>query len=118
MADSAEGLSELQQLELALDEEKMPPNAKKLLRIAEEEDWRIGPVSLVARLDKEGAQPFFARWDFRHGKWSFAMCRALSPVGHGLVKLTIRDAFIYLKDPTVIYPEDPQGLPAASNVSD
>lgn len=95
-------------LEVALDETKIPPNARKLLRIAEEEEWQIGPVSLVARLHKEGAQPFFARWDLKEGRWSFAQCRALSPVGEGLVKLKISDAFIYLQDPTVIYPEDPE----------
>lgn len=87
----------------------MPPNASKLLRIAEEEAWQLGPITLVARLQKEGAQPFFARWDFKGGKWSFAQCRAISPVGQGLVKLTIRDAFTYLQDPSVIYPDDPEG---------
>jgi hypothetical protein len=86
----------------------MPPNARKLLRIAEEEGWQIGTVSLVARINREGAQPFYASWHLKEGKWSFAQCRALSPVGQGLVKLTIRDAFVYLQDPTVIYPEDPE----------
>lgn len=93
---------------LALDEDKMPPNARKLLRIAEEEGWQLGPITLVARLNREGAQPFYARWDLKDQRWSFAQCRALSPVGQGLVKLTIRDAFVYLTDPSVIYPEDPQ----------
>jgi len=86
----------------------MPPNAKKLLRIAEEEGWQIGVVSLVARINRPDAQPFYASWHFKHGKWAFHECRALSPIGHGLVKLNIRDAFIYLQDPTVIYPEDPE----------
>lgn len=87
----------------------MPPNAKKLLRIAEENDWQIGPVSLVARLDKDGAKPFFARWDLREGKWRFEQCRVIRPVGTGLMPLKISDAFVYLEDPTVIYPEDPNG---------
>lgn len=86
----------------------MPPNARKLLRIAEEEGWQIGTVSLVARINREDAQPFYASWHMKEGKWSFYGCRALSPVGQGLVKLNIRDAFVYLQDPTVIYPEDPQ----------
>lgn len=93
---------------LALDEQKMPPNAKKLLRIAEEQGWQIGTVSLVARMTRADAQPFFASWHFKDGRWAFDMCRALSPVGQGLVKLKISDAFIYLQDPTVIYPEDPE----------
>jgi len=84
----------------------MPPNAKKLLRIAEENDWQIGPVTLVARLQKEGAKPFFARWDLKEGRWSFAMCRVINPAG-GLMPLKISDAFIYLTDPSVIYPCDP-----------
>lgn len=92
----------------ALDETKMPPNAKKLLRIAEEQGWGIGPTSLVVRLQKEGAQPLFARWDLQEGKWRFAMCRVINPVGTGLIRITASDAFIYLTDPSVIYPEDPE----------
>jgi hypothetical protein len=107
MAESAQGLFALDAIETALDETKMPPNARKLLRIAEEEGWQLGPITLVARLQRADAQPFFARWDFKENRWSFNQCRALSPVGQGLVKLTIRDAFVYLQDPTVIYPEDP-----------
>lgn len=85
----------------------MPPNAKKLLRIAEENEWQIGPITLVARLQRADAQPLFARWDLKENRWSFSQCRVISPVGQGLQKLTIRDAFVYLQDPSVIYPEDP-----------
>lgn len=106
MVESAAGLSALGGLELALDEEKMPPNVRKLLRIAEEEGWEIGPVTLVARLAKKGAKPFFARWDFKNERWAFNMCRVINPLG-GLMPLKVSDAFIYLQDQSVIYPEDP-----------
>lgn len=97
-----------EQLDVALDEDKMPPNAKKLLRIAEENDWQIGPVTLVVRLQREGAKPLFARWDLKESRWSFAMCRVPRPVAGGLMPLKISDAFIYLQDTSVIYPEDPE----------
>lgn len=99
----------MDELDLGLNESKMPPNAKKLLRIAEEEGWHIGPITLVARLQKEGAKPLFARWDLREGKWKFEQCRVISPAGTGLMPLKISDAFIYLADTSVIYPEDPNG---------
>lgn len=93
-------------LDVALDESKMPPNLRKLLAIAGEEGWSVGPVTVVARLEKKGAKPFFSRWDLKDGRWSFNMCRVINPAG-GLMPLKISDAFIYLRDQTVIYPEDP-----------
>lgn len=86
----------------------MPPNAKKLLRIAEEEGWIPNGTSLAIRFDRDDAQPFYATWIHRHGKWQFFECRYLDPIS-GLGKLTLADAFIYLKDPTVIQEEDPNG---------
>lgn len=84
----------------------MPPNLKKLIRIAEEEGWTPNGTSLASRWTRADARPFFATWLFKHGKWQFDVCRYMDPI-NGLGKLTIRDAFIYLQDPTVIQQEDP-----------
>lgn len=94
----------------ALDEAKMPPNAKKLLRLAEENGWQLnGPgATLVIRLTREDAQPFYAGWQLKEGRWTFWNCRYLDPRS-GLGKLTMSDAFVYLQDPTVIQEEDPNG---------
>lgn len=89
-----------------LDPATMPPNAKKLLRIAKEEGWIFNGTSLAVRLTRDDAQPFFVIWIHKDDKWRLFDCKYLDPIS-GLGKLAMNDAFVYLKDPTVIYPEDP-----------
>lgn len=83
--------------------------ALKLLAKAKEEGWTENPhTSLVIRLDKEGAEPFFMRWDLAEGSngkpsWRFQGGRAKNGQALGL-----NDALLYLEDPSVIYPEPPK----------
>jgi len=108
VAEDSGSASRWEDIAGTLDPATLPPNARKLLRIAEEEGWTSNGASLAIRLTREDAQPFFATWLLKEGKWAFSMCRYLDPIS-GLGKLTMNDAFVYLKDPTVIYPEDPNG---------
>lgn len=83
--------------------------ALKLLAKAKEHGWHENPyTSLVIRLDKEGAEPFFVSWHLAEGangkpSWRFQGGRArnLQPLG-------LNDALLYLEDPSVIYPEPPK----------
>lgn len=86
----------------------MPPNLKKLIRIAQEEGWAPNGTSLASRWTRKDARPFFATWLHKGDKWQFDVCRYLDK-HHGLGRLTMNDAFVYLKDPTVIQQEDPNG---------
>jgi hypothetical protein len=84
--------------------------ALKLLAKAKEEGWSDNPYSsLVIRLAKEGAEPFFIRWDLAVGtngkpSWRFHGARAFNGQ-----PLNYNDALLYLEDPSVIYPEPPKG---------
>lgn len=85
----------------------IPVNAQKVLDTASEFGWWENPyTSLVIRLTKEEAEPFFCRWDLfvdpETGKrsWRFAGARAANGQ-----PLNYNDIFIYLQDPSVIYPE-------------
>jgi hypothetical protein len=88
------------------------PSAAKALKVlarAKELGWHENPyTSLVIRLGKEGAEPFFARWDLgvtSSGKpsWRFQGARAANGQA-----LNYNDVLIYLEDPDVIYPEPPE----------
>lgn len=87
-----------------------PSNAKalKVLALAKENGWHENPfTSLVIRLDKEGAEPFFCRWDLAVGtngkpSWRFQGARASNGQ-----PLNYNDVLVYLTDPSVIYPEAP-----------
>lgn len=86
-----------------------PPRVLKVLDAAEENGWTENPyVSLVVRLTREDAVPFFARWDLvTNGdkrSWRFHGARAANGQA-----LNYGDIFIYLDDPSVIYPEPPEG---------
>lgn len=88
-----------------------PTNARglKVLAKAKELGWHENPyVSMVIRLTKEGAEPFFARWDLGvtgSGKpsWRFQGARAANGQ-----PLNYNDISVYLEDPSVILPEDPE----------
>lgn len=86
--------------------------AIKLLAKAREEGWHENPfTSLVIRLGKDGAVPFFIRWDLGVGtggkpSWRFAGARAANGQ-----QLNYNDALLYLEDQTVILPEDPDANP-------
>jgi hypothetical protein len=89
-------------------EEDLPTRVQKILDKSMEEGWWENPyVSLVVRLTKEEALPFFARWDLHSdpsGKrsWRFHGARAVNGQA-----LNYSDIFLYLEDPTVIHPEPP-----------
>lgn len=84
-------------------------NAIKLLAKAKELGWHENPfTSLVVRLSKDDAEPFFIRWDLAVGSsgkpsWRFAGARAANGQ-----PLNYRDAVLYLEDPSIIYPEPPE----------
>lgn len=87
-----------------------PPPARvlKVLDAADENGWTENPyISLVVRLTREDAIPFFARWDLVGSEdkrsWRFQGARAANGQ-----KLNYNDIFIYLEDPSVIYPEPPE----------
>lgn len=93
-----------------LDEE-LPSRIRKVLDKANDEGWWENPyVSLVLRLTKEEpALPFFARWDLHSdpsGKRSWRFHGARASNGQAL---NYSDIFVYLEDPSVIYPEPPEG---------
>jgi hypothetical protein len=97
--------------DLTVKEALSDPTAAKALKLlakAKELGWAENPfTSLVIRLNKEGAEPFFIRWDLGVGtngkpSWRFAGARA-----HNNQALNYNDALIYLEDPSVIYPEPP-----------
>jgi hypothetical protein len=85
-------------------------NAMKLMDKARLQGWADNPfTSLVIRLTREDAEPFFISWNLgvtAKGKpsWRFAGARVRSGQ-----PLTFNDALLYLEDPSVIYPEDPEG---------
>lgn len=95
------------------DEVEGEPSAARALKVlakAQEEGWTQNPVcSLVLRLTREDALPFFARWDLTFnpetGKksWRFQGARAMNGQA-----LNYNDIFIYLEDPDVIEPESPE----------
>jgi hypothetical protein len=86
----------------------LPPNVVKVLERAEELGWFQNPfTSLVVRLSRDDAEPFYARWDMYvspEGKrsWRFKHARAKNAQ-----PLNYKDIFTYLEDPSVIYPEPP-----------
>lgn len=83
--------------------------ALKLLAKAKENGWHENPfTSLVIRLDKEDAEPFFMTWHLGVGSngkpsWRFQGGRAKNGQA-----LNLNDALLYLEDPSVIYPEPPK----------
>lgn len=90
--------------------EAIPPSLKKVLKDAEAEGWAIGPtgVTMVARLNRKNTLPFYVRWDLKRDgdklSWRFHGARAVNGQ-----RLNFTDIGIYLKDPSVIYPEPPEG---------
>jgi hypothetical protein len=91
-----------------LDGEPTAARAMKILDQAGELGWTENPfVSLVIRLTRDDAVPFFARWDLSvtdSGKrsWRFQGARAANGQA-----LNFNDIKIYLEDPDVIHPEPP-----------
>jgi len=91
--------------------EPSPARAIKILDQAKELGWTLNPfASLVIRLTRDDALPFFAKWDLsvsESGKksWRFTGARAANgqPLAYGDIKA-------YLEDPRVIYPEPPDEL--------
>ena len=86
--------------------------AIKILDEARELGWTENPyVSLVVRLTREDAKPFFARWDMgfspETGKRSWRFHGAFAANGQALA---FSDIKTYLNDPSVIEPEPPDEL--------
>ena len=89
--------------------EPSPARAIKVLDTAKAKGWTENPFcSLVLRLTRADAIPFFARWDLSFnadtGKKSWRFTEARAANGQ---PLNYNDIFIYLDDPRVIYPEPP-----------
>ena len=100
--------------------EPVPPAVQKILDAAVEHGWSENPcVSLVVRLAKLGdkavkrgeslAKPFFMTWELagetektHKRSWRFTGARAANGQ-----PLSSDDCLIYLQDPSVIYPTDP-----------
>lgn len=82
--------------------------AMKILDQAGELGWTENPVvSLVLRLTRDDALPFFARWDLtvtNEGKRSWRFQGARAQNGQ---PLAFNDIKVYLADPDVIHPEPP-----------
>jgi hypothetical protein len=91
-----------------LDGEPTAARAMKMLDQAEELGWTESPfVSLVIRLTREDAIPFYATWhlsvsDTGKRSWRFAGARAQNGQ-----PLNFNDIKVYLNDPDVIHPEMP-----------
>lgn len=92
-------------------ESVLSARVRKVLETAEEHGWHENPtVSVVVRLAKPEdklARPFFMSWHLSRtpeGKrsWRFAGARASNgqPLGYN-------DCLVYLQDPAVIYPVNP-----------
>lgn len=90
----------------------IPAKAKKVLDSAFEQGWKDNGVSLVVRLDREDAVPFFARWDLietqKEGEetkrsWRFQGARTMTGQA-----LNFNDILLYLADPAIAEhdPED------------
>jgi hypothetical protein len=84
--------------------------AMKVLDAAKANGWVENPYcSLVLRLTRPDAEPFFARWDLSFnpetGKRSWRFVGARAKNGQ---PLNYTDIFIYLENPAVIYPEPPE----------
>lgn len=93
------------------DEVEREPSAARAMKILDQAaglGWTENPfVSLVIRLTREDAIPFYARWDLTvtgEGKrsWRFQGARAANGQA-----LNYNDIKIYLQDPDVILPEPP-----------
>jgi hypothetical protein len=94
-----------------LEGEPSAARALKVLAKAKEEGWTENPhCSLVLRLTRGDALPFFARWDLSFdpetGKKSWRFQGARAQNGQ---PLNYNDIAIYLEDPDVIYPDPPTG---------
>jgi hypothetical protein len=92
-----------------LEGEPSAARALKVLAKAKELGWTENPAcSLVLRLTREDALPFYARWDLafdpESGKksWRFQGARAVNGQ-----PLNYNDISTYLENPDVIYPEPP-----------
>ena len=91
----------------------IPPRVLRLLEAAEAEGWQESKAgtTVVMRLckpDDIAALPFYVSWllDLKDGKraWRFQGARAANGQ-----PLAWNDIKTYLNDPTVIYPEPPEG---------
>lgn len=89
----------------------LPANVTKVIQTAISNDWQLNGkgFTVALRLDKPTdplAQPFYIMWDVgstAKGAISFRFGNAATV---GLQPLSAADVLTYLKDPTVIYPED------------
>lgn len=94
--------------------------ALKVLDAAKANGWVENThCSLVLRLTRDDAEPFFASWDLSFnpdtGKPSWRFTGARAKNGQ---PLNYNDIFIYLEDPRVIYPEPPADEPGESDSTD
>lgn len=107
-------------LEDELGGEPSAARAISILKTAEKLGWTENPyASLVIRLTRSDALPFYARWDLSFDpktakrSWRFAHAQAANGQ-----KLAYVDIGTYLNDPRVIYPDPPDELAEAAEHED
>ena len=101
-------LADLAQEEL---EAELPKTVERVLKTAQENGWVLNGkgMTMVIRLDKPDdpdAVPFYCSWQLVIAKdgqrrWQFTGAAAAN-----WQPLTFHDVFTYLKDPSVIWPEE------------
>lgn len=91
-----------------IDSDSLAPKALKVLTLAKENGWYENPYhSFVIRLNREDAQPIFARWDVgvtASGKISYRFQGARAANGQ---PMNYNDLLIALENPDVLLPEPP-----------
>lgn len=102
-----------------LDEGPTVPKALKVLELAKANGWYENPFhSFVIRLDRDDAQPIFARWDVgltASGKISYRFQGARAFNGQ---PMNYNDLLIALENPEVLLPEPPADLQEGEETDD
>jgi hypothetical protein len=94
--------------------DSVPPRLACLLGKAEDQGWKLGATgtTIVMRLSRPGDQlalPFYIRWDLTPGKDNRKSWRFHGALAANGQRLGWHDIKVYLEDPSVIYPEPPEG---------
>lgn len=91
----------------------IPKNVMKVLQLSIEQGWDPTPITLVARMSREGCYPCYITWELNLQTWRWNLRGAR--VGHvrpGFSgRLTGKDFELYLQKPEVIEAEEPKKSP-------
>jgi hypothetical protein len=96
---------------------QLPSHVRKVAEVATEHGWQLNGkgATLCLRLDHpddELALPFYITWQLGETPKGALSCHYMSAATVTLQPLSIGDALEYLKDPTLIYPEEHGEEPA------